>query len=104
MRCPICGDLLDVLHDSTLPAMDGAQVHLSCAEREAHVASRKRTIHAIISGMLVAGALALALVMGIGLRQWLGLVALFLILHILINRRWWHYMVLSPWLWWRLRR
>jgi hypothetical protein len=103
MCCAICGERLDASHHSVLPTTDGQQVHLVCAEREAYRAARRRTVRAMVTVLLLAGLLVIAVLVKPG-ALWISALALLLaLIHGRLNRRWWHYTVQSVRLWWRMR-
>jgi amino acid permease len=103
MICTICGNSINFLREHAIPTTDGGHVHLICAERQAHAASKQRTLQATISAGLLGTLLILAIVVRLEVGTCMMLTALLVIMHILCNRRWWHYKVQSARLWWRLR-
>jgi hypothetical protein len=91
MRCAICNDPLDISDLGVLPTTDGYHVHLRCADREARAAARQRTIHAMVSAIVFAGLFSIAIVLRLGLYENLLLALLLTLVHVSVNRRWWHY-------------
>jgi len=103
MHCVICGEHIDVSHPHVLPTTDRQWVHLTCAERQAQAAVRRRTLHALIIAVCFAGLWVTALLLGVGLQQGVVLALLLAFIHVATNRRWWYYIVQPARWWWRWR-
>lgn len=90
MRCAICEQPI-CSGQLAVPTSDGAAVHLACTEREAAAtwAARRRWAWLHLLGVaLVAGLLVL-----LGHSSWaLALIGIGLLTHVLIHRRFWHYL------------
>jgi hypothetical protein len=100
MRCVICGYPLDTSLQLVLPTTDGQYVHLLCAEREASVAARKRTIRAAVSTVLLIILVGLVFKIRMPNSLYVAFIVVLSIFHLLINRRWWYYMAQLI-RWWR---
>ncbi len=98
--CAICHQPL--AGSATVPTTVGDAVHIGCADREALVAARSRTVAALVSGALLVavGGWGLAVegwTLGAGDWEVIATLALLIALHVQFNRRWWQELV-----WWVL--
>lgn len=105
--CALCGEPL--VGGQTLPASGGGLVHVTCAEYAAHAAARGRAIRAVASALLLLGiggwwvAAESWRLSAEGWEIWVVLAVLLIVVHVLINQRWWHYTVQSARRWLGIR-
>jgi len=101
MCCVICGQ--DVRSDEgSVRTSDGATAHVACADREARMAWARRRWLALAHALAVA--IVLALLPWVGFEIWpLVLIGIGVILHPLVHRRVWHYLIQDTRRWLRQR-
>jgi hypothetical protein len=98
--CVICH--LSLAAGPTIQTTSGGVVHIRCAEGQAQLAARRRTIRAILSLVVLFVLLTISAV-HLPIMLCVVLALLLIAAHVHINRRWWYYIVQSARLWWRFR-
>jgi hypothetical protein len=58
-RCAICGITIDVKVEDSVPTLDGAWVHVMCADNEASLAWAQRRRRVLLHGAVLAAAIIL---------------------------------------------
>lgn len=98
--CTLCGKQLT---PPTVATPGGQHVHLACAEREAAIAWRRRSLAALAHGLMLVVVVA-GLALG-GAAGWplLALSLAWLTLHARLHQRFWHYVLRDVQRWLRGR-
>src|SRR4051794_29786479 len=88
MRCVLCGNVIALQNEATIPTSSGELVHLMCADREAQSTWKCRQCWALLHAFC---GIAMTISAWLSdLRMWwlaLGIAAS----HLLLHRRWWYY-------------
>ncbi len=85
--CAICGH--SVTNQPTVPTVHGGVVHITCADRQARGAHRRRTAIATVAGAFILAVLTLAAASGLPGSSLVLLAVLLPIAHVVANWRWW---------------
>jgi hypothetical protein len=88
-RCSICDDLIAIEDGPSVPTADGLFVHAQCADREASTAWTYRQIYALVHAVLIlTGVVVLEMIHHPV--EAVAVLALGIVTHAVVHRRWWH--------------
>jgi hypothetical protein len=98
MYCVICGNVIALHKEATVPIRSGELVHLMCAERAAQSAWRRRQCWARLHGFTGMGMTVGVWLSDVDMWWWIALAVA--AAHMVVHRRWWYFVTkdLCRWL------